>query len=339
MADGHIDRDRPNLAALVRDYGDAQAEYRAAREAAALFDFSFMARARLRGPGAAACLEAFQSRRVSALAEGRIAYSLRLDTDGYVRTDLTTWRVDDQTWEVFSGDARDVAALAGMAGNDLEIDDLGADTAIFAVQGPRTPWIMHRLCGDALDGIEYFAFRRVTIEGIDCTVGRLGYSGEKGVELIVDRSHADDLWRHLAALARPGGFIAIDRLRIEAGFLLFANECRLPVTPAELGMARFGGDGGDASQMCLVAFRAGASVPSEPWQPGAGLRLPREGEIAITSACRARHGGVVGLGFVPGDEAIPGRDARDNADTFGSVTQASNPVYDPDKRRPRGPWR
>ena len=339
MADERVGQNVPDLSTLVRDFGDAEAEYRAAREEAALFDFSFMARARLSGPGAAAAIEAFQTRPVSRLAEGRIAYSLRLDADDYVRTDLTTWRLGRETWEVFSGDARDVAALRAQAEADVEIEDLSDDTAIFAVQGPCAPRIMKRLCGDALDDIEYFAFRPVSIEGIECTAGRLGYTGEKGVELVTDRRHADDLWRHLAALARPGGFVAIDRLRIEAGFLLFANECCLPATPAELGMARFAVDGGDGAQIRLVAFEGGASLPAEPWRPGADLRLPGEGEIVVTSACRARAGGVIGLGFVPADEAEAERAARDNAGVFGTVTQVEMPVYDPDKQRPRGPWR
>lgn len=329
----------PDLSALKRDYGDPDAETHAARNDVALFDFSFMARARVHGRDAVRCLETFQPRPVASLAVGRIAYSLRTDAEGYVRTDLTTWRIGEDAFEVFSGDRRDIDALAAMQSPAVMVEDRSDDTAILALQGPNTPALMRDLCGDALDGIEYFAFRDVAIDGIRCTAGRLGYTGEKGVELVTRRDDAERLWARLAAVARPAGFIAIDRLRIEAGFLLFANECRLSVTPAELGMQRFCGGNDAPPRVKLVGFRASVAPEREPWRREMESRLPGTGGIAVTSACRAPGGGAIGLGFVPAAEAGPGRIAVDGADGFGRVTQARLPMYDPEKRRPRGPWR
>lgn len=59
-----------NLDELPADHGDAVAEVRACRKSAALFEFRFIARARLTGPGALPLLERFASRRLGDLAPG-----------------------------------------------------------------------------------------------------------------------------------------------------------------------------------------------------------------------------------------------------------------------------
>ena len=69
-----------------------------------------------------------------------------------------------------------------------------------------------------------------------CVIGRLGYSGEPGFEIIVDVELQAQLWNELSGRARPAGFAATDILRIEAGLVLFANEFVVPVTPSEAGL-------------------------------------------------------------------------------------------------------
>jgi hypothetical protein len=73
--------------ALVRDYGDPLAEARACRESCALFDFSFMSRARIGGSGSVEALARLQSRPMADLAAGRIRYGMRLDAAGAVAAD------------------------------------------------------------------------------------------------------------------------------------------------------------------------------------------------------------------------------------------------------------
>ena len=70
------------------------------------------------------------------------------------------------------------------------------------------------------------------------TIGRLGYSGELGYELIVPGEAAPALWRELAVDARECGFDAANSLRIESGYILFTNELAGPVNPFELGLER-----------------------------------------------------------------------------------------------------
>ncbi len=329
-----------DIARVIPDFGDVEGEARAVRESVALFDFSFVARGRIMGRDAIAILERFQSRPVGDMAAGRIRYALRLGPGGAVEVDLTIWRLDGETFEVMSGRREDIAALTALAEPDTAVVDLSDAGAIFAVQGPRTLDALAPL-GDReqLAAIPYFGHAETTIAGISCRVGRLGYTGEKGFEIIADKTDAARLRAALAERARPAGFAAADILRIEAGFILFANECRLGADPAALGLERAAPHALAHSPLRLVAFTATPAPIRSPWQPD-GLHPPARGEIAVTSASAsvALRGQTIGLGFVRAAEAAPGTRVRDHARRFGEVRVERIPLYDPAKQRPRGPW-
>ncbi len=91
-----------DFAGLVADYGDAEGEWRACREACALFDFSFVQRARVSGPGALAAFGAVAPRRLDDLAEGRIRYALSAGADGVLVSDLTIWNLGRGRYQVMS---------------------------------------------------------------------------------------------------------------------------------------------------------------------------------------------------------------------------------------------
>ena len=108
---------------------------------------------------------------------------------------------------------------------------------MLAVQGPESARVLERHLGAAPD-VAYFGFREALLAGVPVTIGRLGYSGELGYELIVPSEAAPALWRQLAADARECGFDAANSLRIESGYILFTSELAEPVNPFELGLER-----------------------------------------------------------------------------------------------------
>lgn len=330
-----------DIARLVRDYGDPAAEARAARTQAALFDFSFMARGRIAGEAAAAVLERLQPRPVADMAPGAIRYALRLGPDGGVEADLTIWRLGGGTFEVMSGRREDIAALGARAGAGAEVTDLSDASAIFAVQGPRALDVLAQIgARERLAAIPYFGHAPIPIAGVPCIVGRLGYTGERGFEIVADKADAARLHAALCVRARPAGAAAADILRIEAGFILFVNECRLGAGAGALGLERFAPDAPGNSPLRLVAFTAAPARVRSPWQPGADLGPPaRTGEIAVTSACvSVALGQTIGLGFVRAEDAVPGTPVRDRSGRFGHIRVERKPLYDPARKRPRGPW-
>jgi glycine cleavage system aminomethyltransferase T len=331
-----------DLAALVTDYGEAAGEYRACREACALFDFSFVQRARISGPGARAAIATLTARPMDGLAAGRIRYALRAKPGGVLVSDLTVWNLGGGGFEVMSGRRQDIEDLAAEAeACNASVEDLSPETAIFAVQGPMA---LRSLAGltatGALAALPYFGHGRAEIAEVTCRIGRLGYSGEAGFEIICPRAKAELIWSRLAERARPAGFAAADALRIEAGFLLFANEFLVPVTAREVGLERFAGNDAASPRARLVCFRAGPPEPPPLWRPGPDLALPpAPGEITVTSACHSpAAGGTLGLGYVRPEDNEIGRAVLDPRGEFGGVRIAPLPFYDPEKSRPRRAW-
>jgi aminomethyltransferase len=326
---------------LKSDYGDANAEARACRTDCALFDFSFLESVRLDGERASNLIESFTGRSVQSLARNNIFYALRVGTAGEVMNDLTVWRVGESTFEIMTGSRQDVTDLVLCRGPGIDVTEMTLERSTFAVQGPRTLDALSQL-GDvnSIKQLKYFGFGSVRLADIPCRAGRLGYTGEAGFEIIVEREYADMLWRELSVHARPAGFVAADSLRIEAGFVLFTNEFRLPVAPQEAGLSKFNSsDNTFGPGIKLVSFRADANRLSWPWQPLYQPRRPvAPGTITVTSACDSiSAGGILGLGYVP-VENMPETILFDPTGTFHNMRLAPMPFYDTAKRRPRAFW-
>lgn len=326
----------------IDDFGDAAAEARACRTECALFDFSFLECARLEGIGARGTVEAFTGRSLAALDVGKIYYALRIGPAGDVVADLTVWRTGLNSYEVMSGRRDDVTDLLGHAGPGITISNITPDTATFALQGPGSLDAL-RSFGDttSIEPLGYFRFCQTKLKGIPCRIGRLGYTGEAGFEIILPRESARDLWQALLVRVRPAGFIAADMLRIEAGFVLFSNEFRLSVSPQEAGLGKFcRSTDSRASQIKLISFCADANVLRLPWEPLRNLKRPvTPGEVVVTSACQSiAVGGILGLGYVVADTDI-GATLNDPAGIFRNIRRMPLPFYDPAKSRQRQPWR
>jgi aminomethyltransferase len=331
------------LADLPHDYGDVRGEVIAARSGCALFDFSFLARAKIEGRHARTVLEAFTGRSLAPLEPGKIRYALRVEPGGMVAADLTIWRTGEATYELMSGRHEDVRDLLNRSASDSRVVDLSASTTVLALQGPASLRALHDL-GDlrAVAGLQYFGFCETSLAGVPCAIGRLGYTGEQGFEIILAREHRARLWTEFARRASPAGFAAADILRIEAGFVLFTNEFAIPVSPSEAGLGRFfdGTEAAYSPPVRLVCFRAASDMKSCLWRPRSGLTRPdRAGVIAVTSACESvAANGVLGLGYVAKGDASGEGSLRDPAEFFHDVHLVSLPFYDARKRRPRQVW-
>jgi aminomethyltransferase len=326
-----------DLHTLPRDYGDVPGEARSCRSAAALFDFSFMHRIIVRGPGAQALVQTLTPRSIGDLVAGRIRYALHLDADGRVLSDITIWHLDVETFEVFAGTAGVSAKLQAAATRTTSVRDASEETAIFAVQGPHSLRALAQLTSAAaLRRLPYFAHAEASIAGVSCRIGRLGYTGERGFEIVIPQHARERLWALLSDKAKPAGFAAADILRIEAGFPLFTNEFVFPALPAELGLERFGASSLGTPAIRLISFEAHCDFDPVLWQPLQNATFPpAPGTLLVTSACRSIVSGeILGLGY--GCDDAP--HLVDPSGTFRDIHQAALPFYDPQKRRPRGDW-
>jgi aminomethyltransferase len=320
-----------SAACMPKDFGDPVLEARACRRAAALFDFSCLLRVRLTGSEALAVAEAFCGRTLSDMAPGAIRYALSADATGWLLSDLTVWRTDRVTVEIMSGRAEDVDALAAAAAGRCAMEDLSEDTAVLAVQGPKWLSVLRGLTDrDALARLARFRFLNLPIGGSVCRVGRLGFTGEDGVEILAAFDHAKRLWPRLAARARAGGIVAADRLRIEAGYALFTNEFAPMVTAVEAGLGRFRAGSPASPRVRRVCFRARptTALTGLPWQRAAtGTFPPERGRVFVTSACpEVSADAVLGMGYVRVEDAERRQDVTDPDDGFRAIALLPGPA-------------
>jgi glycine cleavage system T protein (aminomethyltransferase) len=295
---------------------NAREQHLATRRAAGLFEFSFMGLYEFSGTGA---LARIQTRDLSQLAPGQIAYTLILDDDGSVFNDATVWNLGGGRWWLFTGRPADFARFR----NDAR--DRSGEYAILALQGPLSGRILSRLIGEhAVRQLCYFHF--VEADGI--VIGRIGYSGELGYELLVPSGEGRKLRGTLLDAGRAEelaecSFEAANTLRIECGYVLFDREIDGRANPRELGLERLAPDRGPFGLTRKLvgleivegadAARLTASVTSECVSPTLDKR------IALGfAAANAGDGENIRL--------ADGRAAR--------VTQL--PFYDRERRCPRG---
>ncbi len=335
--------DRFDAGRLVRDYGDIAGEVAACRTRAALFDFSFVTIARVSGVRALEVIGRLTDRRFDDMATGRVRYALCSDPNGHLRSDLTVWNEGGGGYLLMSGrgaDVTELAALAGPAAGRVNIEDFGGTLAVLAVQGPDSLFVFDELLdSERLAALPYFGFARFDVAGVSCLIGRLGYTGERGFEIILPVERRAELWQRLSARARPAGFAAADCLRIEAGLVLFANEFRLPVTAAEVGLEAFSPRADFRPRHRLVCFRAETDAPPVLWRPPENVAAPEPGNITVTSACHSTlAAGTLGLGFVAAGADGLNRPFTDPSGRFQNLRTVPRPYFAAARRRSRGPW-
>ncbi|MBX2870375.1 MAG: hypothetical protein KTR18_16965, partial [Acidiferrobacterales bacterium] len=314
------------------------------RRSCVLFDFSFVKRVAITGSRAIEVLQEFQPRHLHGMRSGAICYSLRGNSNlpGFaVESDLTVWKLAPDHFEVYSGKKEDVYDLENIAQGRVTVRDHSPTTKIFAVQGPDSLDKLLWLGAEpSLRYLPYFCHQTSRLNGIEVRIGRLGFTGEAGFEIVVKNAeHSRSLWDMLANTVPSAGMIAADILRIEAGFILFLNDCRLGASAKELGVGRFVEWDEARPRFKLVCFQSTGEMEGLPFAADHNILAPNVGEIAVTSANRSQFtDSILGLGLINlCDQEKP--KLYDPTERFQNIQLASRPFYDPEKKRPRASWR
>lgn len=325
-------------------FGDPAAEHLATRARCGLFDFSFMGCWELAGSESLAFLQQIQTRNLRGLVPGALAYTLLCRDDGSILNDATVWCMAPGHYRLFTGNRHDVTHLiARCNGRELTLRELSPGLAVLALQGPSSKALLAVVAqDDAIARLGYFRFCASRVAGVETVVGRLGYSGESGYEILVPADEAVRLWCHLLEAGqhlplKECGFEAANSLRIESGYILFSQELCMPVTPWALRMGRFV----DMWHGEFVGREALRSVRHRGGERLVGLRLQSQhGSPASLVAARPTSqawspvfNARLGLGFVDEAFAFPG--TRVALPKGGSAVIQRLPFYDPARRLPR----
>jgi 4-methylaminobutanoate oxidase (formaldehyde-forming) len=220
------------------------AEHRAAREAAALFDESSFAKLEVSGPGAAELLELLCDNRV-ARDVGAITYTQMLNRRGGIECDFTVTRVGEEQFQIVTGTAfgnHDASWIRRHLPGDgsVRLSDVTSRWACFALWGPRALEVLAPLTPDPLD-FRYMSMRELAIGDVPVRALRVTFVGETGWELYCPSEYGPGLWQTLWEAGEsygmlPGGYRAIDSLRLEKGYRVWAADITPDDTPYEAGL-------------------------------------------------------------------------------------------------------
>ncbi len=325
-------------------YAGIAAEHVAVRRAAGMFDVSHMGVIETCGPDAPQLLQRLLSNELRRLPEGGAQYSVMCRADGGVLDDLFTYRLAERRFITVTNAAnheRDLEWFTShAAGLDADVCDRIADFAMLAVQGPDARCLVAGLADGPLPARMHCGER--TVAGVPLLICGTGYTGEPGVELLLDPERAETVWDAVvAAGAVPAGLGARDTLRLEVCFHLYGNDLSVDRGPIEAGLGwccreRTGFIGAEAVARVradgpaerLVAFEIPGPGIARPGNPIAGGGVVTSGTF---SPCLQRG---IGMAYVPADSAQPGRELQiDVRGTPRTAVIRSKPIYSNSKER------
>lgn len=219
------------------NYGSQIEEHHAVRQQVGMFDVSHMTVIDVAGSQATDFLYHLLANDITKSNINQAMYSTMLNHEGGVIDDLITYKISDTAYRVVVNAATREKDLAWfeqeIANFDAQMQEQ-TNTAMIAVQGPKAIEILQPLI--ALDLSQTKRFYATYNE--DMFVGRTGYTGEDGVEIIVPNEAAEALWdKLLAAGVQPCGLGARDTLRLEAGMHLYGQDMDENISPLECGLA------------------------------------------------------------------------------------------------------
>ena len=162
------------------------------------------------------------------LKSGKALYSIFTDDNGSALDDVIFWKYDEYVLLICNA-ANTEKIRNYLQTEEIFYQDLTEKTALVAVQGPK-----------AISNLETL----LPIPGsFSClsndkyTYARTGYTGEDGLEIMVDIEDLDELISFLHNNEiEPCGLGARDTLRLEAALPLYGFELTEDITPVEAGL-------------------------------------------------------------------------------------------------------
>jgi aminomethyltransferase len=325
-------------------YSSITDEHLAVRNAAGMFDISHMGEVSVSGTAAADFLNFLLTNDIRKLIIGQGQYTLMCNEKGGVVDDLYAYCIGDNDFLLIINASRIDNDVAWMQENwatfprrdEVRIKNVSEQFGAIALQGPKVVEFIEKVIpGKAVppfsplgvtelkkNGIGKYPF-----DGASVYVGRTGYTGEDGFEIIAEVELLIPLWNSLMEAGqvsglKPCGLGARDTLRTEVCYPLYGHELDEVTSPVEAGVGFFvamdkGGFIGrpelaaqkaNGTKKKLVAFKmTDKSAPPRPHYPiwSSGGEARQLGEV-VSGTQSPSLGIGIGLGYVPPEFAKVG---------------------------------
>ena len=233
---------------------------RAVRTSAGLFDVAHMARVWIRGPQANALMNWIVTADVTSVGLSRARYTLICTEEGGIIDDCIFYRLGEEEFLLIANAANRAVVWRWLHQwrnaqfPAVELEDRTSEVSMIAFQGPRAPEMLERIAPGLAQGLGPFRSTKAQVADVEALVGRTGYTGEDGFELMPAAKDAARLWKALQEQgAVPCGLGARDVLRLEAGLLLHGTDMDITRNPFEAGLERFVAL--DSESVCSDALR------------------------------------------------------------------------------------
>jgi glycine cleavage system aminomethyltransferase T len=345
-----------------------ETEHRAVRTSAGLFDESSFAAIEITGADAAAfCGYAFAGR--VDRAPGSVTYTQALNDRAGIEMDVTVTRVGPEEFMLVTGTAlggHDLGWLRRRAretGARVRIADVTGGWACFGLWGPLARDLLAPLTPTSLADADFpfLAMRETTVGDVPVRALRVTYVGELGWELHCSTEYGAALWAMLVGTgAQPGGYRAIESLRLEKGYRAWGTDIGPDTLPDEAGLGfavRRLADGAGADFAGAAALRAARGrgiarqlrclVLDDPRRVALGgepVRVTIGGREEVVGPVTSGGYGYtvassIAYAYLPAGaagDAAPAAVSVQVDGTWVAAQVASTPLYDPSGSRIRG---
>ncbi|MFI9824175.1 FAD-dependent oxidoreductase [Streptomyces sp. NPDC052013] len=333
------------------------AEAQVTRETVAMYDMTALKRLEVTGPGAAAFLERLCTGKV-AKSVGSVTYTLLLDHDGGIRSDITVARLARDQFQVGANGNLDLDWLSRHlpADGTVQVRDITPGTCCIGLWGPLARQALQPLTDEDFsdDGLKYFRAKRAYIGSVPVTAMRLSYVGELGWELYTTADQGQKLWDTLWQAAKPfGGVIAgrgaFNSLRLEKGYRSFGADMTYEHDPYEAGVGfavkldkdDFIGKAALERRKSDVRRKLTCLTVDDPHSVVLGKEPVYDGDRAVGYVTSAAYGYTIGKGiayaWLPAELTTPGTPVQIGYfDRRVEAVVAEEPLFDPTMSRLRG---
>ncbi len=221
-------------------FPDAGAQFRAAREATAIYDASSLGRIRATGADVLDLLNRLSTNKVDHLAPGQGAPTILTNEKGRVIDLVRVFNCGGYVLMLTSAGAE--AKVAEWVDKytimeDSVLESLASSTALITVAGPEARGSLEALSGASLKDVGTCQCERLSIDGLDVLVMRMDLGDLPSWQLMLPSEGAEQTWDALVeAGVVPVDAGAQEALRIDAGIPLYGREMGDGVNPLEAGL-------------------------------------------------------------------------------------------------------
>ena len=223
-------------------------ECKALRERVGMIDMTSFGKIEFKGPGAMQLLQRLAVSNVDKQVDATI-YTQLCNHRGGTVADVTITRLDEDHYRLVTGSGfidNDLGHIkANQREDDLpvEIRDVTEEYAVIGFWGPKSRDTLQKITDDDVSNttFPYMTAKTITINGVEVKAKRVSYVGELGWELYIVRDKAIIVWDRLWEAGQEFdisvcGYVALESLRLEKGFLYYGDDITTLETPLEAGV-------------------------------------------------------------------------------------------------------